>query len=189
MRAECERAGGLVLAHSYRVSACTYQVFEADVEAFTERLRIENHTLKRALTDPRLFDGIGNAYSDEILFEARLSPVKLTSRLTDAEAERLWAVARDCLTRWTERFREEVGAGFPDKVTAFRPEMFVHGRYRESCGVCASPIQRILYADRETNYCATCQTDGKLLADRALSRLLKGDWPRSLEELETLRRK
>ena len=159
-------------------------VFDATAEAFTERLRSENHTLKRALTDPRLFDGVGNAYSDEILFEARLSPVKLTSRLTDDEAHRLWEVSRACLSRWTTRFREEIGEGFPDKVTAFRPDMFVHGRYREPCRVCEAPIQRILYADRETNYCAPCQNGGRLLADRALSQLLKKDWPRTLTELE-----
>lgn len=160
------------------------EVLAADVTAFTARLRSENHTLKRALTDPRLFSGIGNAYSDEILHAARLSPLTLTGRLTEAEAGRLHAACRTTLTLWTERLRKETGDGFPEGVTAFREGMAVHGRYRLPCPVCGSPVQRIRYAENETNYCARCQTGGRLLADRALSRLLKGDWPRSLDELE-----
>ncbi len=157
---------------------------EATPDAFRHALVKENHTVKRSLTDPRLFAGIGNAYSDEILHAARLSPVKLTQRLTDAEIERLHTATRDTLTAWTARLRAEVGDGFPDKVTAFRPDMAVHGRFREPCPICGDPVQRIVYAARETNYCATCQTGGKVLADRALSRLLREDWPRTLEELE-----
>jgi formamidopyrimidine-DNA glycosylase len=159
------------------------EVFDATVKQFAERLRGENHTLKRSLTDPRLFSGIGNAYSDELLHRARLSPVKLTSRLTDAEIAILFQATRDTLAEWTDRLRAEVGEGFPESVTAFRPEMAVHGRYGQPCPVCDSPVQRIRYADNETNYCARCQTDGKLLADRGLSRLLKQDWPRSLDEI------
>lgn len=159
------------------------EVFEADLDAFTERLRRENHTLKRSLTDPRLFSGIGNAYSDEILHRARLSPVTLTSRLEDAEIERLFQATRHVLTEWTDLLREEVGDGFPEKVTAFREGMAVHGRYRQPCPVCGTPVQRIRYAENETNYCARCQTGGKLLADRSLSRILKKDWPRSIDEL------
>jgi formamidopyrimidine-DNA glycosylase len=162
-------------------------VFDADLPAFRETLFRENHTLKRALTDPRLFDGIGNAYSDEILHRARLSPVKHTQRLTDPEVERLHAAARDTLRGWTERLRAEVGEGFPEKVTAFREGMAVHGRYREPCPDCGAPVQRIVYAENETNYCAGCQTGGRVLADRALSRLLRSDWPRTLEELEQRR--
>ena len=162
-------------------------VFEADLGAFREALVRENHTLKRALTDPRLFDGIGNAYSDEILHRARLSPVKHTQRLEDEEVERLYDAARQTLREWTERLRAEVGEGFPEKVTAFREGMAVHGRYREPCPDCGSPVQRIVYAENETNYCATCQTGGRVLADRALSRLLRADWPRTLEELEQRR--
>jgi formamidopyrimidine-DNA glycosylase len=143
--------------------------------------------LKRALTDPRLFSGIGNAYSDEILHRARLSPVKLTRRLSDEEIERLYQAARETLEKWAERLRGEAGGGFPKKVTAFRPAMAVHGRYKEPCPDCGSPVQRIVYAKNETNYCAKCQTGGKLLADRALSRLLRSDWPRTLEELEERR--
>jgi formamidopyrimidine-DNA glycosylase len=157
---------------------------EVDEDAFRERLLSENRTLKRALTDPRLLSGIGNAYSDEILHAARLSPVKLTSRLAPEEIARLHVATRVTLTEWTQRLRDEVGDGFPEKVTAFRPEMAVHGRYRAPCPVCDAPVQRIVHASNETNYCANCQTGGKLLADRALSRLLKQDWPRSLEELE-----
>jgi formamidopyrimidine-DNA glycosylase len=157
---------------------------EIDVKAFAERLLSENHTLKRALTDPRLFSGIGNAYSDEILHRARLSPLQLTSRLREEEVERLHQAVRDILTEWTDRLRAETGAGFPEKVTAFREGMAVHGRYREPCPVCGTPVQRIRYADNETNYCPTCQTEGRLLADRALSRLLREDWPRSLDEME-----
>lgn len=159
-------------------------VLAADLAAFRAALRAENHTLKRALTDPRLFSGIGNAYSDEILHRARLSPVKLTQRLADAEIAALYAATRETLRAWIERLRNEVGDGFPDQVTAFHPAMAVHGRYKKPCPVCGSPVQRVVYAANEANYCATCQTGGKLLADRALSRLLKGDWPRTLEELE-----
>ena len=151
---------------------------------FAAALRRENHTLKRALTDPQVFSGIGNAYSDEILHAARLSPVKLTQKLDDAEVARLLVAVRAVLREWTERLRAEVGAGFPTKVTAFRPEMVAHGKFGQPCAVCGSPIQRIAYADNETNYCARCQTGGRLLADRALSRLLKQDWPRSVDELD-----
>lgn len=164
-----------------------YEVLEGDVAGFKAALTRENRTLKRALTDPRILSGIGNAYSDEILFAARLSPVKLTSRLSDDEIDRLYTATVGTLTDWTARFRAEVGDGFPDKVTAFRPEMAVHGKYREPCPVCAQPIQRIRYADNETNYCARCQNADRLLADRGLSRLLKKDWPRTLDELEALR--
>lgn len=158
------------------------EVFDATLEQFAERLRSENHTVKRSLTDPRLFSGIGNAYSDEILHRARLSPVKLTSRLTDDEIDVLLNATRATLTEWTERLRLELAGGFPEKVTAFRPEMAVHGKFGQPCPVCGAPVQRIRYADNETNYCARCQTDGRLLADRALSRLLKQDWPRNLDE-------
>jgi formamidopyrimidine-DNA glycosylase len=151
---------------------------------FAERLGLESHTLKRALTDPRLFSGIGNAYSDEILHRARLSPLQLTRRLSPDEITGLYRATVAVLTEWTDRLRRESGAGFPGKVTAFREGMAVHGRYRQPCPDCGSPVQRIRYADNETNYCPTCQTGGRLLADRALSRLLKEDWPRSLEELE-----
>ena len=160
---------------------------ECSLEAFTEALTLRNHTLKRALTDPRLLSGIGNAYSDEILHRARMSPVKLTQRLTPDELETLYRATRQTLNWWIEHLRAETGDGFPEKVTAFRPEMAVHGRYDEPCPVCQSPVQRIVHASNETNYCATCQTGGKLLADRALSRLLKKDWPRTLEELEERR--
>jgi formamidopyrimidine-DNA glycosylase len=160
------------------------EVLDATETEFRAVLLRESHTLKRALTDPRLFSGIGNAYSDEILHRARLSPVKLTSKLDDAEIATLYAACRDTLVDWTERLRREVGPGFPEKVTAFRDGMAVHGRYRLPCPVCGSPVQRIRYAENETNYCARCQTGGKLLADRALSRLLHQDWPRSLDELE-----
>jgi formamidopyrimidine-DNA glycosylase len=163
------------------------EVLEAHPEAFRERLLRENHTLKRALTDPTLFSGIGNAYSDEILHRARLSPVRLTQKLDDSEIARLFEATRETLLEWLARLREQTGDGFPEKVTAFRPEMAVHGRYREPCPTCGAPVQRIVYAANETNYCAPCQTEGKLLADRALSRLLKKDWPRSLEELEARR--
>jgi formamidopyrimidine-DNA glycosylase len=159
-------------------------VLGAELPAFVARVRSERHTLKRTLTDPRLFDGIGNAYSDEILHRARLSPLALSTRLDDAEVERLFHAARDVLREWTARLRAEVGEGFPEKVTAFRNGMAVHGRFGQPCPVCESPVQRIRYADNETNYCARCQTEGRLLKDRALSRLLKQDWPRSLEEVE-----
>ena len=159
----------------------------ASLDAFGEALTCENHTLKRCLTDPHLVSGIGNAYSDEILHRARLSPVKLSSRLTDEEIARLFDATTEVLEEWTRRLREAVGEGFPEKVTAFHPEMAVHGRYREPCPVCGSPVQRIVRQEHETNYCPACQTGGKLLADRALSQLLKKDWPRSLEELELRR--
>jgi formamidopyrimidine-DNA glycosylase len=158
-------------------------VLGAEDAAIVTRLRSENHTLKRALTDPRLIDGIGNAYSDEILHAARLSPLQLTSKLSDEDALRLAAAMRSTLIAWTDRLRKDVGAGWPEKVTAFRPEMMVHGRFRLPCQVCGAPVQRIRYAENETNYCARCQTGGRLLADRAMSRLLKEDWPRSLDEL------
>jgi formamidopyrimidine-DNA glycosylase len=154
---------------------------------FAAALRRENHTLKRALTDPRILDGVGNAYSDELLHQARLSPLTLTGRLKDEEMDRLWRAARATLSEWTARLIEETGERFPEKVTAFRPEMAVHGRYNLPCPVCGTPVQRIRYAENETNYCPTCQTGGRLLADRALSRLLREDWPRSLEELDELR--
>ena len=157
---------------------------DAEEAEFVGRLRLENHTLKRALTDPRLFSGIGNAYSDEILHRARLSPLRLTSRLSEEEAARLYHATHSVLVEWTERLRRETGQGFPDKVTAFRDGMAVHGRFRQPCPVCGAPIQRIRYAENETNYCPVCQTEGRLLADRGLSRLLRQDWPRSLEELE-----
>lgn len=154
------------------------------LDDFAQRLRSENRTLKRALTDPRLFSGIGNAHSDEILLDARLSPVKLTSRLDEEEVERLYDAIRASLRHWIEVLREETGDAFPDKVTAFHPRMKVHGRHGQPCPVCDSPVQRIAYANNETNYCAKCQTGGRVLADRALSRLLRQDFPRTLEELE-----
>jgi formamidopyrimidine-DNA glycosylase len=159
------------------------EVLESDLTEFTERLIRENHTLKRSLTDPRLFSGIGNAYSDEILHRAKLSPVKNTRRLSDEEIQRLFDATRATLIEWTDRLREESEGDFPAKVTAFREEMAVHGKFGKPCPVCATPVQRIRYADNETNYCPRCQTEGKLLADRALSRLLKQDWPRSIDEL------
>jgi formamidopyrimidine-DNA glycosylase len=157
---------------------------EADLSTFAEALRRENHTLKRALTDPDLFSGIGNAYSDEILHEARLSPVKLTGRLADDEAARLHQATRDVLERWLARLRSERAGGFPEKVTAFREEFAVHGRHRQPCPRCGAPVQRIVHAENETNYCARCQTGGQILSDRSLARLLKQDWPRTLEEQE-----
>jgi len=160
-------------------------VLSADLPAFRAALRSESHTLKRALTDPRLFDGIGNAYSDEILHAAKLSPFLLTGRLSDDETARLHTATRRTLLGWIERLRAETGTEFPEKVTAFREGMAVHGRYKQPCPVCGSPVQRIRYAENEANYCATCQTGGRVLADRGLSRLLKDDWPRSLEEWET----
>jgi formamidopyrimidine-DNA glycosylase len=159
------------------------EVLHATLAQFRERLIGENHTLKRSLTDPRLFSGIGNAYSDEILHRAKLSPVKHTRRLTDGEISTLFEATREILVEWTRRLRDEAGGDFPGKVTAFREEMAVHGKFGKPCPVCATPVQRIRYADNETNYCPRCQTDGKLLADRALSRLLKGDWPKSIDEL------
>src|SRR5215510_1465176 len=163
-------------------------VFAAGAAAFAERLRSERHTVKRALTDPTLFDGIGNAYSDEILHAAQLSPFRMTSSITDAEVAALHGACIATLNLWTQRLRDEVGDGFPDKVTAFRPEMAVHGKYGEPCPACGTKVQRIVYADNEANYCPTCQTEGRLLADRSLSRLLKEDWPKSLEELEERKR-
>ncbi len=160
------------------------EVLESDLEGFARRLRSASHTLKRALTDPRLFSGIGNAYSDEILHRARLSPFKLTGRLAAEETERLFAAARAVLSEWAARLIAETGDGFPEKVTAFREGMAVHGRYRQPCPDCGAPVQRIVYAENEANYCPGCQTGGRILADRALSRLLKDDWPRNLEELE-----
>lgn len=162
------------------------EVLEADPEAFREALTAEVHTLKRALTDPRLFSGIGNAYSDEILHRARLSPFKRTDRLEEVELERLYLAVRKTLTEWTDELRRRTGDRFPDKVTAFQEGMAVHGRHRLPCPDCGAPVQRIVYAANEANYCARCQTSGKLLADRALSRLLGQDWPRTLEELEAL---
>jgi formamidopyrimidine-DNA glycosylase len=162
-------------------------VFEADLPGFRLALTCENHTLKRALTDPRLLSGIGNAYADEILHRARLSPVKLTQHLDGAETERLFEATRATLRDWIGRLRAETGDGFPEKVTAFRPGMAVHGRYGQPCPACGAPVQRIVHAENETNYCARCQTGGRLLADRALSRLLHDDWPRTLEELEERR--
>ncbi|HJR43662.1 MAG TPA: DNA-formamidopyrimidine glycosylase family protein [Gemmatimonadaceae bacterium] len=160
------------------------EVLDASVTDFAARLRSENHTLKRALTDPRLFSGIGNAYSDEILHRARLSPLALTSRLTDDEIARLHAATIATLTEWIERLRAQTGSEFPENVTAFRPEMAVHGRFGLPCPACSAPVQRIRYATNETNYCARCQTGGRLLADRAMSRLLKQDWPKSIDELD-----
>jgi formamidopyrimidine-DNA glycosylase len=161
---------------------------DSDLATFADAVHRENHTLKRVLTDQRLISGIGNAYSDEILHDARLSPVALSGKLPDADVERLWQSTRRVLTTWTQRLRAETGDGFPEKVTAFRKGMAVHGRFKEPCPVCGTPVERIVYADRETNYCARCQTGGKRLADRALSRLLGADWPRTLEELEAQRR-
>lgn len=160
------------------------EVFDATVADFASRLKSESHTLKRALTDPRLFSGIGNAYSDEILHRARLSPLTLTGKLMDGEVERLYEATRATMTEWIERLRVAAGDDFPETVTAFHEEMTVHGRFGKPCPACGSPVQRIRYADNETNYCARCQTGGRLLADRALSRLLKKDWPRSIDELE-----
>ena len=160
------------------------EVLEADLDAFTEVLKRRNHTLKRALTDPRLFSGIGNAYSDEILHAARLSPVKWTSRLSDEEVASLYAATRSILTDWCTRLQAEAEVAFPEKVTAFRPEMAVHGRYGKPCPVCATAVQEIAYASNETNYCPRCQIKGKVLADRQLSRMLKDDWPKTIEDLE-----
>jgi len=163
------------------------EVLDASLDAFAAALRAENHTLKRALTDPHVFSGIGNAYSDEILHAARLSPFKQTQAIDDEEVARLFDAVRSTLTAWAARLRDETGDGFPEKVTAFREGMAVHGRYGHPCPVCGSPVQRVVYADNEANYCATCQTGGRLLADRSLSRLLRDDWPRTLEELERRR--
>ena len=160
------------------------EVLDATLDQFADRLRRENHTLKRSLTDPRLFSGIGNAYSDEILHRARLSPLAMTNKITDADIERLSNATRDTLNEWTTRLRAETGDEFPEGVTAFHKEMAVHGRFGLPCPVCGSPVQRIRYADNETDYCARCQTGGRLLADRALSRLLRSDWPKSIDDLE-----
>jgi formamidopyrimidine-DNA glycosylase len=161
------------------------EVLECSLAEFAAALRSENHTLKRALTDPQWFSGIGNAYSDEILWAAKMSPTTLTQKMSDEQTTRLFEATRTTLTQWIARLRAETGGKFPEKVTAFRPEMAVHGKYKQACPRCGSKIQRIKYAANETNYCATCQTGGKLLADRAFSRLLREDWPRTLEELET----
>ncbi|MGZ4808941.1 MAG: Fpg/Nei family DNA glycosylase [Thermoanaerobaculia bacterium] len=159
------------------------EVLDASFEQFRDVLTRERHTLKRTLTDPHLFSGIGNAYSDEILHRARLSPVQMSTNLDDDELMRLFEATKAVLVEWTERLRKDAGSGFPEKVTAFRPEMAVHGRFNQPCPVCNTPVQRIVYAENGTNYCARCQTGGKLLADRALSRLLHGDWPKSIDEL------
>jgi formamidopyrimidine-DNA glycosylase len=165
------------------------EVFDSDLEAFIAAMRAENRTLKRALTDPRILSGIGNAYSDEILHAARLSPIALTSKMSREEWARLHAATRETLRMWTLRLGAEAAKAFPEKVTAFRKEMAVHGRYGQPCPRCGEPVQRIRYADNETNYCAKCQTGGRVLADRALSRLLGADWPRTLDELEALKRR
>jgi len=164
-------------------------IFASDLSSFRDALSAENRTLKRALTDPRIISGIGNAYSDEILHAARLSPIALTQKLKPDEWERLFTATRDTLKLWIDRLRSEAERGFPEKVTAFREEMAVHGRYGKPCPRCGEKIQRIRYADNETNYCARCQTGGKLLADRSLSRLLRADWPRTMDELEALKRR
>lgn len=164
------------------------EVFDSSFDQFREVLTRENHTLKRSLTDPHVFSGIGNAYSDEILHRARLSPIRLTRQMTETEIEALYHAIKDSLDNWVERLRKERRGGFPEKVTAFRADMAVHGKYGKPCPVCGSPVQRIVHAENETNYCAKCQTGGKLLADRSLSRLLKDDWPRTLEELEEIKR-
>jgi formamidopyrimidine-DNA glycosylase len=164
------------------------EVLDADLATFGSRLRHDNHTLKRALTDPRIFSGIGNAYSDEILHAARLSPMKMTTAISDEEVERLFHATRETLTKWIARLREDAAGEFPEKVTAFRKDMAVHGRYGQPCPVCSAPIQRIVYARNEANYCSRCQTGGRLLSDRALSRLMKQDWPRTLDELESRKR-
>ena len=179
-----EAGRGAMLAHH----PGGLEVLEAGLADFAAALRRENHTVKRALTDQRVFSGIGNAYSDEILHRARLSPVAMTGKLSDAEVERLFAGTRDTLAEWCARLRRETGAGFPGKVTAFRSEMAVHGKYGQACPVCGTEVQRIRHASNETNYCPRCQTEGRILADRSLSRLLKSDWPRSIEELEGRRK-
>ena len=171
------------------IDAGGIEIFSSNLRAFRDALTSENRTLKRALTDPRLVSGIGNAYSDEILHAARLSPTTLTQKLEPSEWERLFAATRHILDLWSKRLCEEAGRGFPEKVTAFREDMAVHGRYGQSCPRCGEKIQRIRYADNETNYCARCQTGGRILADRSLSRLLRSDWPRTLDELETLKRR
>ena len=169
------------------LSAGGIEPLDASLDQFASALRSSNHTLKRSLTDPHIFSGIGNAYSDEILHRAQLSPIAMSQKLTDDEVGRLYEGTRAILLEWTDRLRTESGGGFPEKVTAFRPEMAVHGRYRQPCPRCGAKVQRIRYASNETNYCAKCQTGGRLLADRALSRLMHEDWPRTLEELEALK--
>ena len=178
-------AGSAALAHH---DPGGLDVFEADLPAFRAALQRDNHTLKRALTDPHLFSGIGNAYSDEILHAARLSPFKQTNGLTDEEVRRLYDATRLTLSNWIGQLQDEAGEEFPEKVTAFHEGMAVHGRYGKACPDCGSPVQRVVYASNEANYCATCQTGGRLLADRSLSRLLRDDWPRTLEELERRRK-
>jgi formamidopyrimidine-DNA glycosylase len=185
-----KRASIHVVAGSERLAGFDpggLEVLDSRLEQFAARLTSENHTLKRALTDPHLMSGIGNAYSDEILYAAQLSPAALTSRLSGEEIARLYEATRKTLRDWTERLRQETGEGFPEKVTAFRPAMAVHGRHGQPCRRCGAQVQRIRYADNETDYCPRCQTAGKILADRSLSRLLKQDWPRTLEELEAMR--
>jgi formamidopyrimidine-DNA glycosylase len=164
------------------------EVMDASIDEFRKRLLVENHTVKRSLTDPDLFSGIGNAYSDEILHRARMSPVKMTRTLEEGDVERLFSATRDVLQEWIDRLRKDSAEGFPEKVTAFRKDMAVHGKYNQPCPVCGTRVQRIVHAENESNYCPTCQTGGKLLADRALSRLLKQDWPRTIEELEARKR-
>lgn len=187
-----KRRAALYLVRGEKDLACHQpgglEVLEADFNQFNLALRQENHTLKRALTSPRLFSGIGNSYSDEILHRARLSPLTWTARLTEEESGRLFQATRDTLKHWLQYLRKEAGDGFPEKVTAFRPEMAVHGRYGKPCPDCSTAIQRIVYAENETNYCPRCQTKGKVLADRGLSRLLKKDWPASIEEWEAIHR-
>ncbi len=178
------RASLQVLSTLENVDPGGAEVFGIDASEFAGRLRRENHTVKRALTDPKLFAGIGNAYSDEILHRARLSPIAMTQKLSDDEIARLFSATRETLAEWIERLRKEAGGRFPEKVTAFREGMAVHGRFGKPCPVCGSPVQRIVFVENETNYCARCQTGGKILADRALSRLLKKSWPKTLEELE-----
>jgi formamidopyrimidine-DNA glycosylase len=181
------RASLYVFGSSQQLSAADpggLEVLDATLEAFTAHLVAENHTLKRSLTDPRTFSGIGNAYSDEIFHRARLSPVALTQKLPPEAIRRLYEATREVLTEWTGRLRADAGGAFPEKVTAFRPEMAVHGRFGKPCPVCGTAVQRIRYAENETNYCPRCQTEGRILADRSLSRLLKDDWPRTVEELE-----
>jgi formamidopyrimidine-DNA glycosylase len=167
-----------------RFDAGGLEIFATDLKSFGQRLQSANHTLKRALADPRLFSGIGNAYSDEILWQAQLSPIAMTQKLKAEEIEKLFNATRESLTKWTDMLRAEAGDKFPEKVTAFRPEMAVHGKYGETCPRCGNKVQRIRYASNETNYCPACQTGGRLLADRALSRLLRSDWPRTAEELD-----
>jgi formamidopyrimidine-DNA glycosylase len=167
-----------------RFDAGGLEIFATDLKSFGQRLQSANHTLKRALADPRLFSGIGNAYSDEILWQAQLSPIAMTQKLKAEEIEKLFNATRESLTKWTDILRAEAGDKFPEKVTAFRPEMAVHGKYGETCPRCGNKVQRIRYASNETNYCPACQTGGRLLADRALSRLLRSDWPRTAEELD-----